>query len=137
MPWPLIHLAPDEWLARHRNAPGFQPLEIGHCAYAPWLFTEDGYHYITSALGSRYRSLPEPRRAPIIIALPYAGTKYQIWVPDQQAWNSTQGNHGEGWLVTGELPRVTITPSINCVGTYHGFVTEGVIADDCEGRKFS
>lgn len=39
-------------------------------------------------------------------------------------------------LTIGEpVPSLTITPSINCVGSYHGFVTNGVITDDCEGRR--
>jgi hypothetical protein len=40
------------------------------------------------------------------------------------------------WRVTGELPKVTVEPSINMIGVYHGYITSGVITDDCEGRKF-
>ncbi len=41
-----------------------------------------------------------------------------------------------GWTVTGEPPNLTMSPSVNIVGSYHGFVTNGVIGDDVEGRKF-
>lgn len=40
------------------------------------------------------------------------------------------------WRWTGTLPNITITPSVNCVGRYHGWVQNGVVTDDCEGRKF-
>jgi hypothetical protein len=47
-----------------------------------------------------------------------------------------QGWHVEcPWpLVDGAFVPLTLTPSINCVGSYHGFVTNGVISDDVEGR---
>lgn len=41
-----------------------------------------------------------------------------------------------GWTVTGEPPNITVTPSINMVNTYHGFLTNGVLSDDVEGRKY-
>lgn len=41
-----------------------------------------------------------------------------------------------GWVVTGVPPMITVSPSINVIGDYHGFIQAGVITDDCEGRKF-
>lgn len=49
--------------------------------------------------------------------------------------NSTDGT--SGWTVSGEAPNLTVTPSINAAGEYHGFITNGVIGDDLEGRKFT
>lgn len=43
---------------------------------------------------------------------------------------------GGGWTVQGEWPNVTVTPSINCVGVYHGYIQNGQITEDCDGRKF-
>lgn len=40
------------------------------------------------------------------------------------------------WSVSGDLPNVTVTPSINMVGVYHGWIQNGVITDDCDGRTF-
>lgn len=52
-------------------------------------------------------------------------------------WAMNRVTHeGYKWTITGEIPTVTATPSINCVGIYHGFVTKGIVTDDCEGRKF-
>jgi hypothetical protein len=46
------------------------------------------------------------------------------------------GTNGCVWNVVGGMPLVTATPSINFVGLYHGWVTNGVVTDDCEGRTF-
>jgi len=40
------------------------------------------------------------------------------------------------WLVEGTPPNITVSPSINLVGVYHGFVKGGVVAEDCEGRTY-
>lgn len=44
--------------------------------------------------------------------------------------------HYDGWKVTGAAPKVTVYPSINFDGRYHGWLKNGVISDDCEGREF-
>lgn len=55
----------------------------------------------------------------------------------QNRWDMEAfGGDGDTWNVSGEIPNVTATPSINCVGVYHGWVTNGVVTDDCDGRKF-
>ena len=45
---------------------------------------------------------------------------------------------GAGWVVTGEPPTITISPSINYqLGKgWHGWIRDGVITDDCEGRTY-
>ena len=50
-----------------------------------------------------------------------------IWHPDRS---------DRTWKRTGDPPNVTITPSINAVGTYHGYLTNGALTDDLEGRTF-
>lgn len=40
------------------------------------------------------------------------------------------------WDVQGELPNITVSPSINQTGVYHGHVKNGVVTPDCEGRSF-
>jgi hypothetical protein len=50
---------------------------------------------------------------------------------------SAGGIGKSGWRVTGVPPRLTVTPSINCHGVYHGYLTDGVITDECEGRKYT
>lgn len=38
------------------------------------------------------------------------------------------------WKRTGEPPNITVTPSINHQGKYHGHLQNGYLTDDCEGR---
>jgi len=40
------------------------------------------------------------------------------------------------WQRTGEAPNITLTPSINWVGQYHGWLQNGILTDDCEGRTY-
>ena len=40
------------------------------------------------------------------------------------------------WSVQGEPPNITVSPSINQKGLYHGHIKNGVITDDVDGRKF-
>ena len=72
-----------------------------------------------------------------------------VKLPDRKPWNIDRGRkinasyveHGSKskpvpqWSRTGTPPLITVTPSVNCVGRYHGWVRDGVITDDCEGRS--
>ena len=127
MPWPLNFVRPELWsIGPNGRIPG-------DWTYAAWMVTD-----CPSALGKAYWSLPErpdkPRRPPIIIRLP-DGCE---WCPDRMGWNQAQGFHGDGWQVDLSCgpDMLTITPSINVVGCYHGWVRAGYVTDDCEGRTF-
>ena len=71
------------------------------------------------------------KRQPLMVMLP-GPTPFCI---DYQCFNDARGYY-DGWTVHGEPPLITITPSINLVGRYHGFLQNGVISADAEGRKF-
>lgn len=70
------------------------------------------------------------KRPALCVQLPSGG-----FAVDGPYWNSN-GYYGDGWKVTGEAPLITLAPSINVVGHYHGWLQNGVISDDCEGRTF-
>lgn len=40
------------------------------------------------------------------------------------------------WTRTGEAPNITAQPSINHQGAYHGWLRDGILTEDCEGRTF-
>lgn len=40
------------------------------------------------------------------------------------------------WTRTGDPPKITAQPSINHQGQYHGWLTDGILTDDCEGCTF-
>lgn len=56
-----------------------------------------------------------------------------MWCIDQPSQN------GSGWTRTGTPPTVTARPSIvarSGSGGYHGWLTDGVLSDDLEGRTY-
>jgi hypothetical protein len=61
-----------------------------------------------------------------------------VWCPDRRSSN------GDGWVVTGEWPNITCSPSIDCkpVGErlglpyYHGFLKSGEFGPDLAGQTF-
>lgn len=46
------------------------------------------------------------------------------------------GQMSGGWTVIGDAPMITVHPSINLVGHYHGWLQAGVLTDDVDGRVF-
>lgn len=70
-------------------------------------------------------------RKPLVVKLP--GPNY--FLIDGQCFDSGRGFY-DGWTVSGTPPCITVQPSINLVGRYHGWLQNGVISDDCEGRNF-
>lgn len=67
-------------------------------------------------------------KRPLIVVLPGL-VRFPVYGPATTT--------GTPWAVEGEPPLLTLTPSINVAGVYHGFIQNGVITDDCEGRKFN
>lgn len=68
-----------------------------------------------------------------------SGRDYFIWIvipggslfsPDRMS-----SNRVSGWTVTGDLPAISVSPSIGAVD-YHGFVRDGELTDDLEGRTY-
>lgn len=98
---------------------------------APWMLeghTPENSHFWLSA---EYWRDHAGRRPPVVVALPNGA----LFCPD--APYSCVGDNGvNGWTVTGTAPRITVSPSINLIGRYHGWLRAGVLSDDCEGRTF-
>ncbi|MDE2467968.1 MAG: hypothetical protein KGL35_04315 [Bradyrhizobium sp.] len=93
-------------------------------AHWPW------YLASPERLSDFYRQRNSHRR-PLLVVLPGK----DLFLVDGKCWNE-KGMYG-GWEVTGEAPLITVSPSINIVGFYHGWLRNGIISDDCEGRKFT
>jgi len=62
----------------------------------------------------------------LVVQLP-SGTAFPIDAPSHD---------GERWTRTGTPPNVSVTPSINEVGRYHGNLTDGVLTQCVEGNRF-
>lgn len=77
------------------------------------------------------------QRRPLKLVMPcFYGNKLgkQLFWIDGQCHDDEKGYY-DGWTVLGTAPLITVTPSINMVGSYHGHLTNGVITDDVEGRR--
>jgi hypothetical protein len=82
--------------------------------------------------GAMWHSDQQPRESYLAGA-----DSIQVKLPGPTIWSMNRpGTNGCKWDVSGEIPNVTASPSINFVGLYHGWVQNGVVSDDVEGRKF-
>jgi hypothetical protein len=115
MPWQIKY---------HEERPA--SVQIGDMYPAPWLLKgpESSRSYWVS---HQYERDWADKRPPLVVRLP-GNIDFCI----DQGMLKTR----DGWLVTGTAPNITLSPSINVSGLYHGWIKDGVITDDCEGRKY-
>lgn len=110
-------------------------LKVGDMFWAP-LCPEDEHdlHWpFVLARRSRlsdYYKQHNDNRLPLMVVLPGRA----LFCVDGKCRNS-QGFYG-GWTVTGGPPDLTVSPSINLGGIYHGWLQNGIISDDVEGRTY-
>lgn len=87
---------------------------------------------------SPYYFTHNAHRPPLVLVLPAAfhvrGSTMNFCVDSKASIGGKL--QPDGWVVTGAPPDLTVAPSINAQGTYHGFLQNGVLTDDCEGRQF-
>ena len=69
-------------------------------------------------------------RQPLFVILP----DRTLFLIDGKCWSN--GKKYGGWQVSGEAEHITVHPSINIGGSYHGWLQNGVISEDVEGRTF-
>lgn len=134
MPWPLILVRPTEESYELPNGIGghfyvddagtkytWDNLPIGAC----W-FAEGNWQTKAAPYFEKHNA----HRKPLWVKMPggHGGTAFCV--------DSIASTGGEGWEVTGEPPKITVHPSIHIIGRYHGWIRDGVITDDCDGRTF-
>lgn len=107
--------------------------KVGDCWLNPEMIEGDNAEwYKQNYLSDQYMRDHLTRRAPLIVVLPAPKNGRNWFCVDARA----SGSGTSGWTVTGEPHALTVTPSINIVGEYHGFITAGTITADCEGRRY-
>lgn len=123
------------WPLRMVPAPGDEPggtpwkeLRVGDMWFAPYLLEHPEGSIFRPAVKYFQRN---GHRPPLVVRLPGPVD----WCVDGPPWRDGKPT-GDGWDVTGEPPTITVSPSINIGGIYHGYIQGGVITDDCEGRQF-
>lgn len=102
-------------------------LKAGDWWYCPWYLDLDKFKRENHAsfLSEHYLRDWNGLRDPVCIRLPGGDD----WCIDQKSSN------GSGWTVTGEEGLWTANPSI-LVPNYHGFLRDGVLSDDTDGRTY-
>ena len=66
---------------------------------------------------------------PIAVVMPYGyGSLFCV--------DSAVSGETRGWQVTGDIENLAVSPSINIVNLYHGWIKDGVLSDDIEGRRY-
>lgn len=127
------------WRLRFRS--GQEPwtgAEVGDCWYYPnWAANEDvREHFLKYQASRQYLEQWAERRPPIVVRLP-PGFGFS---PDEKYRGLEWGDNPEreGWTVEGSIEdgTITVSPSINIVGTYHGSLARGVLSEDVEGRTY-
>jgi len=80
------------------------------------------------------------KRSPIVLMMPGYDPFCVDWMPVSK---DVFGEDG-GWdvSISGDIVNdhplcLTLEPSVNVGGIYHGYVRNGIIGDDVEGRKFT
>lgn len=91
--------------------------------------------YLEHWIGGKPLISPEYRasnasRPPLSVELPCG----HFCVDMVTMQDGVPGDHG--WAVSGSPPLLTLTPSVNIKGGWHGYITNGVICDDVEGKTF-
>jgi hypothetical protein len=94
-------------------------------------YTQDHTSEFLRVLSPEYKRDWYGKRLPLFVMTP-AGP----WCIDAVSTDGHGNNNDHGWTITGEAPNVTASPSINFQGGYHGWLQNGVLSDDVEGRRF-
>lgn len=129
MPWNCQLILDFERSSRSRC--GENRVPVGGLWFDPELVNkQNGEAGTFKKLSPNYYRMWHGKRPPLWVCLP----GWNWWCIDTLPVPSLAG---DGWMVTGVAPLITVSPSINFEGGYHGWITNGIVSDDCEGRKFN
>lgn len=132
MPWQCVMRdEPPDWGNGERPA-------IGEMWYEPEPHGQDRPPN-REPLSAQYERDWAGRRPPIVIALPGVSRHgYRTVLLDGAYFGGPDvlNPNREGWTITGTPPNLTATPSIHAVGDYHGWLRDGVLSDDVDGRTY-
>lgn len=130
MPW-QCRLIEDPF---RPGGPGGKGVRIGDMWYSPWKTTDDCPPAIRADLSDEYRRDWAGKRPPLVVVVPALSHAGYRLIPIDEHYTRPGETHG--WAVTGEPPDITCSPSINAIGDWHGFLANGVLSDDVEGRRY-
>jgi hypothetical protein len=134
--WQLRFLqGPEPWWGEFID--GKAHPQIGDCWYYPhWEDEQTREHFLQYQASRQYLEQWADKRPPVVVRLP-PGFGFS---PDERYYGGHWGDNPqrEGWTVTGSLDDLSLVvqPSVNIIGTYHGWIQSGQVSDDVEGRTF-
>jgi hypothetical protein len=133
MPW-KCRLIEDPF---REGGPGWQAVEIGDMWYSDAKLRDDCPACFPADLSDEFRRDWLGKRSPLIVAVP-AFRPHRLKgyrsIPIDEHYTRPGETHG--WTVTGAAPNLTCSPSINAIGDWHGWLQNGVLSDDVEGRTY-
>lgn len=102
---------------------------IGDCWPVPEMIEGICREFFTKlVLSSEYMRDWMGKRPPLVVVLPGVGGGPLTWFcVDQRAGDEATGLSPSGWAVTGEPPRITVTPAVTLNHALTCSITEGVI----------
>ena len=69
----------------------------------------------------------DPDQAWLYFDCPHCRSHHLIQIPVIKGEPNSQGTHSWGWNGETDFEKITLHPSINCQGHWHGFVKSGEI----------
>ena len=152
---PINTDAEGNWHVEYPQPPRDDPRWPTHCACGYSFMEADNWQVSASRIYTRQDTgaeltLDEAEPGMLWEAPWYAdvgwhgtdGKSYVMRLPGNGEWPMDAISASGGrWERTGEVPRFTVRPSIlshgtSTVKTYHGFLTDGLLSDDLEGRTY-
>ena len=123
---PPPHIAPPEPCPNGFMSRAF---EVGDCWYATknengeWCTYADGYRHViySDSIAPEYANV-----RPIIVVVPGGGGHGYPWCVHTRT-HGQAGYGPKGWAVNGELPNITLHPSVNMGKAWHGWIKAGVL----------
>lgn len=107
-------------------------LMVGMC----WYVNMERPHLGNRGLSKYYLESVASIRPPIVVMLPTRQGGQITFCVDGHPTGEPNGAWAVGvvmeTLVHDHQPDITVAPSINCVGSYHGYLQHGVITGDLE-----
>ena len=67
----------------------------------------------------------------LLVSIPSLSPYPIRWSP-----HFTVGFGGQWQIISGEPPNITVMPSIGYPGVYHGWLRDGILTDDLDGREY-
>lgn len=124
-----IEPTPLVWMGDYDELPKRAEWQIG------WAYFSHAHKYGAHGLSEHYKAHVMAIRQPIVVMCPAETTDGRRYSTPFCIDSHPSADPAGAWevtvdlatLVVGQQPKITVTPSIHLVGTWHGWLQEGVL----------